>query len=81
MLDAARVLAQQQRRQLVADDRDDVAAMRAVVAVIDLADQPAGGAQAGDDRIAAGDAIPAAAERLAQRISTGIASTPSIRMD
>src|SRR5213078_5091520 len=45
----------------------NVAPMRAIVAVINLADEPAGGMDARDDRVAAGDPITAAAEHLVQR--------------
>src|ERR1051326_7628750 len=63
----ARILADQQRRQLVLHDQDDVAPMRAVIAVIHLADEPARRVNPGDDRVAAGDPISAAAEHLVQR--------------
>src|SRR2546430_8232779 len=41
--------------------------MRAIVAVINLAGEPAGGMDARDDRVAAGDPVAAAAEHLVQR--------------
>ena len=65
--DMSGVLAEQQRRQLVRDDSRDVAAVRPVVAVVDLARQPVRGADAGDDRVAAGHPVAAAAEHLPQR--------------
>src|SRR5262249_9760428 len=67
MLDPPRVLADQERRQLILNDPGDVAAVRAVVAVVNLARQPARGADARDDRVAAGDAVAAAAEHLFER--------------
>src|SRR6266545_4572309 len=55
------------RRQLVVDEAHDLRALLAVVAVVDLADEPALGAHAGDDRAALEDGIRAAPEVPAKR--------------
>ena len=69
-----------QRRQLVADQAHDLAAVLAVVAVVDLADEAVVGAQAGDHGGALEDGVGAAAEVLASGISMAMASTPEMRI-
>src|SRR3546814_16581774 len=61
------LLTDDQRRQLLLDDGHQLARMGAVVAVVDLADQPGLRVDPGDDGAPAGDAIAAASDHLAQR--------------
>ena len=60
-------LAAQARGQLVVDQADDLEAVLAVVAVVDLADEAPVGAHPGDDRGALEDGIGAPAEVLRER--------------
>ena len=61
------VLTAQARGQLVVDQADDLEAVLAVVAVVDLADEALVGAHPGDDRGALEDGIGAPAEVLRER--------------
>src|SRR5690606_28528621 len=61
-----------ERGELVADRAGDVGCMVAVVAVVDLADHPVAGVNAGDHRAAAGDVVGAATEIPRERNRDGL---------